>query len=55
MSGRMFRLRARASAQEIQLVASCLALILPLSASAADKATKETFGSGGKTRGRPRA
>jgi len=52
----MLRLRARtgvrgcASARQVPLVTCCLALLLPLSASAADKATKETFGSGGRTR-----
>ena len=33
-----------------RLVASCIVLLLPLSAAAADKATKETFSSGGRTR-----
>src|SRR3954464_11930263 len=34
----------------LRLLACCVALLLPVSASAADKATKETFGSGGRTR-----
>jgi poly(3-hydroxybutyrate) depolymerase len=34
----------------LRLLTCWLALLLPLSASAADKATKETFGSGGRTR-----
>jgi len=33
-----------------RLLACCVALLLPISAAAADKATKETFGSGGRTR-----
>lgn len=34
----------------LRLLACCIGLLLPVSASAADKATKETFGSGGRTR-----
>ena len=33
-----------------RLLACCAAVLLPISAVAADKATKETFGSGGRTR-----
>src|SRR5689334_11074421 len=49
----MFRRRAAATgrpARPVLFLACFLALALPLSVSAADKATKETFGSGGKTR-----
>jgi poly(3-hydroxybutyrate) depolymerase len=46
----MARLRARALARQVRLLSFCIALLLPLSVFAADKATKETFGSGGKTR-----
>src|SRR3954467_7370046 len=49
-SARQVRFCARASARHAPILTCWIALLLPLSASAADKATKETFGSGGRTR-----
>src|ERR1044072_6083453 len=50
-SRRRLHSRSRKSrAALMRLLTCCLALLIPLSADAADKMTKETFDSGGRTR-----